>query len=544
MTETGEARDATLANYATTVWRRKWVVIGTTAVLVGLALAFSFTRTPLYEASAQLMYQQQIDVSNPLASASSVDATGRQIELDSVSTVIASPDLEKAAGDIIGRHGSAPSYSVSAEPDATTGQTVGSTVTISAISPDPAMAAAAANAYAQAFVSFRRSQQQDAVRQAEKVVQDSLYTFTTEASRLTSDYITMQQRLQDLRILEATVTGNFRVLVPATTPSVPFSPRSLRNALMGLLGGLVVGVLAALLLAQFDTRVRTAEEASALLDMPVLGRLRKLAPKMLGQQPLYALSETHSPSAEAMRKLRGNLEFANIDGELDSFFITSCAQHEGKSLTVSNLALSLAATGASVVLVDADLRRPSIHRYLGLPNAVGLSTVLTGRSDLDTALCVRALATPRITLGVSGGPDAGPESRTGLHVLTSGPLPPNPGEVIASKAFAGLIRDLRARFDLVVVDAPALLAVGDTSSIAKEVAAMVFLVDLTRARRPLLIEARAQLSQMPCHRLGIVLLSRPRGRRHEYSADSYYAHADPEVNAASRKRERRAPARV
>jgi polysaccharide biosynthesis transport protein len=544
VTDRGEMRDATLRDYATTIWRRKWVVISATAVLFGLALAFSLTRTPLYEASAQLMYQQPIDVSNPLSSASNVDATGRQIELDSVSTVIASPDLVKAAGEIIRRQGSVPNYSVSAEPDATTGQTVGSTVTISAISPDAAMAAAAANAYAAAFVSFRQSQQQDAVRQAVQVVQDSLDTYTTEASRLTSDYITIQQRLQDLRILEATVTGNFRVLVPATTPSVPFSPRTLRNALMGLLGGLVVGVLAALLLAQFDTRVRTAEEAAALLGMPVLGRLSKLAPKMLGEQPLYALSEAHSPSAEAMRKLRGNLEFANIDGELDSFFITSCVQHEGKSLTVSNLALSLAATGASVVLVDADLRRPRIHQYLGLPNAVGLSTVLTGRSDLDTALCVRALEPPRITLGAGGGPDARPESRAGLHVLTSGPLPPNPGEIIASKAFAGLIRDLRARFDIVVVDAPALLAVGDTTSIAKEVAAMVFLVDLTRARRPLLIEARAQLSQMPCHRLGMVLLTRPPGRRHEYSADSYYAHADSDVNAAAGKRGRRAPAGV
>ena len=489
------------------------------------------------------MYQQQIDVSNPLSSASYVDATGRQIELDSVSTVIASPDLEKAAGDIIGRHGSTASYTVSAEPDATTGQTVGSTVTISAISPDAAMAAAAANAYAAAFVSLRRSQQQDAVRQAKQVIQDSLDTYTTEASRLTSDYTTMQQRLQDLRILEATVTGNFRVLVPATTPSVPFSPRTLRNALMGLLGGLVVGVLAALLLAQFDTRVRTAEEAAALLDMPVLGRLSKLAPKMLGKQPLYALSEAHSPSAEAMRKLRGNLEFANIDGELDAFFITSCVQHEGKSLTVSNLALSLAATGASVVLVDADLRRPRIHQYLGLPNAVGLSTVLQAEVTW-TRLCVCGRWSRLGSHWALVAGHARPESRAGLRVLTSGPLPPNPGEIIASKAFAGLIRDLRARFDIVVVDAPALLAVGDTTSIAKEVAAMVFLVDLTRARRPLLIEANAQLSQMPCHRLGMVLLTRPPGRRHEYSADSYYAHADSDVNAAARKRGRRAPARV
>lgn len=543
MIERDEARDVTLRQYAAVIWRRKWVVIGMTVVLVGLALSFSFSKTPLYLAASQLMYEQPINVSDPLSSGG-VDPAQRQVELDSVSNVIASPDLVKTAEAMIGQNGPAASYSVSAAPDASAGETVGSTVTISVVSRDPRMAAAAANAYAQAFTVLRRSEQQAAVRQAEKVVQDRLDSYQTAASRLSSDYVTLQQRLQDLQILEATVTGNFRVLVPATAPSQPFSPRPLRNAFMGLVGGLVMGALIAMLLAQFDTRVRTAEEAATVLDMPVLGHIRKLPAKTLDQMPLYALSETHSPSAEAIRKLRGNLEFANVDGELDSFFITSCVQHEGKSLTVCNLALSLAAAGIRVVLVDADLRRPRVHYYLGLPNAVGVSSVLTGRNDIKEALRSRVLAPTRVTRGIGDNPDAGSNGGARLHVLTSGPVPPNPGEIVASKAFAGLIQDLRSQFDLVVIDAPALLAVGDTASIAKAVGAIVFLVDLTRARRPLLVEANAQLAQMPCRKVGMVLLSRSSSRRREYAADSYYTHADPVRDAGYRKPRRPEQTRV
>ena len=231
-----------------------------------------------------------------------------------------------------------------------------------------------------------------------------------------------------------------------------------------------------------------------------------------------------------MRKLRSNLEFANIDGDLKSLCITSCLQHEGKSVTVCNLAISLAAAGNRVVLVDGDLRSPQVHRYLRLRNAVGLSTVLTGRSDLHATLRARSVG-PSLTIAdTAGGADAASIPEPRLRVLTSGPLPPNPAEIIASKSFARLIGELRDEFDLVIVDTPALLAVGDAAATARCVDGLVFLVDLTRAKRPLLLEAAAQISQMSCRKLGLVAVGPPPSRRSERDHYSYYSRDDSSLD--------------
>jgi len=527
-----QGQDATLRDYSRVVWRKKWLVLGVAVALMTLALAYSFVKIPLYRASSQLVYETQLNVADPLGSGSSLDSTLMQIELSSVNSEIANPELVRSVETTLGPGGASGDYSVSAAPDTTqSGQTGGNTVSITAVSPSAQTAARAANAYAAAFTAARRASAQEQVQQAETVIQSKLNSFTSATSRLSADYVTLMQRLQDLQILAATITGNFRVLVPATVPSAPFSPKPVRNGLMGLLAGLVIGVGLVFLLEQFDTRVRSQEEAVAIFGMPLLAQIRKMRAKELEEQPLVVLSDSHNPTAEAIRKLRGNLEFANIDGDLRSLFITSALQHEGKSLTVCNLAVSLAASGKSVVLVDGDLRRPQVHRYLNLPNGAGVSTVLTGRTELSQTLRSRPVGPSLVKVRATDTAEAGSTGDSRLSVLTSGPVPPNAAEIIASKSFASLIAELEERFDLVVVDAPALLAVGDTASVAACVGGLIFLVDLTRAKRPLLTEAATQISQMPCRKLGLVVMNHATGSRYERDHYAYYPQGESPLDS-------------
>jgi capsular exopolysaccharide synthesis family protein len=300
---------------------------------------------------------------------------------------------------------------------------------------------------------------------------------------------------------------------------------------VGLAGGLILGIAVVLLLEQFDTRVRTADEVAAIFGMPIIGNLHKVSSNEIESQPLVVLSDSRSSAAEAIRKLRGNLEFTNVDGDLKSLFITSALQHEGKSLAAANLALSLAATGVRVVLVDADLRRPQIHVYLNLPNGSGLSTVLTGKSDLRETIHSRSVGPGRIKIRESDTADGPPNGGERLYVLTSGPVPPNPAEMIASRSFSSVMTELRADFDLIVVDAPSVLAVGDPAAIARCVDGLVFLVDLTRAVRPLLKDAASQIEHMPCRKLGLVIVAR--AQRHD--SYSYYAQGQSPLDVGSGK---------
>lgn len=533
-----ERRGMALSAYGRVLWRGKWIIIVATAVLCGLGFAYSSMKTPLYQASSQLIYENQINVSDPLSTGGSSDPAQRQADIDSVATVIGSPQLVKSAEALLSPSGDRlPDYSVLAATDVTQSQSgISNTVSITAVSPDAEAAAAVANAYAEAFTAYRKASVQAAVKQAESVVQSRLDTYLSDASKQSGDYAILQQRLQDLQILEATTTGNFRVLVRAGAPAAPFSPKPMRSGLMGAVGGFVIGAGIVLLLAQFDTRVRTQEEAAAIFAVPVLGHIRKATPKSIEEQPLFVLSDAHSPAAEAVRKLQWSLEYAeDLESDLKSILLTSCLQGEGKSLTLCNLALAMAATGKRVVLVDADLRRPRMHRYLNLPNAVGVSTVLAGRTEVAKALHTRLVGTSVITKGPDGEVDGAQDGANRLHVLTSGPLPPNAAHTIASKRFALLIDELKAQFDMVLVDAPALLAVGDSAAIARVVDGLVFLVDLTRARRPLLVEAASQIALMPCRNLGLIVMTqRAAGRGYENSY-SYYSHDDSAADAQPRR---------
>jgi Mrp family chromosome partitioning ATPase len=306
-------------------------------------------------------------------------------------------------------------------------------------------------------------------------------------------------------------------------PTAPFAPRPKRSGILGVAVGLFAGIGIAFLLEQLDTSIRTEDRLVGIMRQPILGRIPRVPKKALEHGVLLTVTDPASSAAESFRMLRSNLDFTQVDGDLSSVLVTSSVQGEGKSVTTCNLAVSLALTGKRIVVVDGDLRRPRVHAYFGLSNDVGVSTVAAGKTKLADALRTVQLrpddegpaADSAATVSVAAdGSRIVPE----VMVLPSGPLPPNPGEVVASERFAAIVTKLKEQADMVIVDSPAMLAVGDTAALASKVDGLVYLVDMRLMRRPLLQEAARRLGQVPCRKLGLVVI------RHHQHSDYYRRH--------------------
>jgi Mrp family chromosome partitioning ATPase/capsular polysaccharide biosynthesis protein len=517
----------TARDYLDVVWRRKWLILGIVAGATLLAWANAARQTPTYQASTTLMYEKLIDMSNPLSTSSGyIDSTQVARELESVDTVVRSADIrERVAQDVAAQGTPVAGYSASASTGNPGSSGATSVVSISVTGPDPGVAATLTNAYADAFIEWRRERQVERIRAGAAVLESRLKAFRSPKVRNSSDYILLKQRLEDLEILQATVTGDFRVVSVAEPSSSPIAPRPLRAAMLGFGVGLFAALGLAFLLEQFDTRLSDYREAAELLHMPVLGRLPKVSKKTMRESPLTVVRQPGSRTAEAFRLLRGNLEFVNVDGDVHSVFVASALAGEGKSTTVANLGATLALGGKNVCVVDGDMRKPSLHRFFEVDNESGVSTVLSGKSSLvDTLLDVPL--TPRSHRGSDGsGPDLVDEQPSAtLHLLTAGPEPPNPGELIASKRFADLIDELEGMYDMVLVDSPAMLAVGDVAALSGAIDGVVMLVDFEAVRRPTLHEAADLLDPLPCRKLGVIA-TREQVKRSEYYRYSYYRYS-------------------
>ena len=204
---------------------------------------------------------------------------------------------------------------------------------------------------------------------------------------------------------------------------------------------------------------------------------------------LVLVSDPRSAAAEAYRTLRVNIQFASPDHPLRTILATSAGPDDGKSTTLANLAIALAETGAPTLLVDCDLRRPSLHTLFGLPNEAGLtSLMLAGTAMLDAAgLPLQATAVPN------------------LRLLPSGPLPPNPAELLASRRMADLLLLLAEQATYVLFDTPPILAVADAAVLAPRVDGVLLVVRAGKTRRDLAVKARKMLEQVKANLVGAVL---------------------------------------
>ncbi|WP_072803518.1 polysaccharide biosynthesis tyrosine autokinase [Rhodococcoides yunnanense] len=291
-----------------------------------------------------------------------------------------------------------------------------------------------------------------------------------------------------------------RLVEEAQESATPISPKTTRNLALGAAVGLLLGIALAVLRDRLDNTIKTRKKLEAAAKTPLVGSIP--FDKTIKDTSIVSFDATHSSSAESFRELRTNLQFLEVDHPPRVIVVTSAVPAEGKTTVAVNLALALAEAGHHVVLVEGDLRRPRVSKYLGLIGSVGLSTVLAAQADLSDVLQ--------------------PTKFEGLEVLASGPLPPNPSELLGSAASRRIIDELRSRFDYVIIDGAPLLPVTDSALLTTHSDGALIVARFGHTSENEVTRAVGNLETIGAHVLGAVFTMMPVGRKGGDNYSYYY----------------------
>lgn len=335
------------------------------------------------------------------------------------------------------------------------------------------------------------------------------------ANAMSDEFVVLARELETPK---PGATPDARVVVEqrATIPQKPVVPKRVQNLALGLVLGAMLGIGLAVVRDQLDNTVKNQESLEAITGAGAVGYIP--FDKKLATSPTISFDNDNSGTAEAFRKLRTNLKFLAVDHPPRLILVTSSSPGEGKSTTAINIALALAEAEHNVVLIDGDLRRPRLAKYIGLVGSVGFSSVLSGGASLDEVL--QRTKFPRLT------------------VLTAGPIPPNPSELLGSLAAKNLLGELRARFDYVIIDSSPLLAVTDAAVLAADADGALVVARAGGTKRDHLAHAVGMLHDVDATVLGAVLTMMPTRGAGAYSYDYYYGgnYADDGTGVPSARR--------
>lgn len=317
-------------------------------------------------------------------------------------------------------------------------------------------------------------------------------------------YVNLLNSLEAVRLARAQNTPTVKQVEPAVAPGSPIRPQPQQTTMLAAAIGLALAAGIAFLVEYLDTTLKTMDDIERVLNLPVIGYIAQIQHGKKGsEENLYVTRQPRSPVSEAFRSLRANLEFAGVDKPIRRILITSAGPHEGKSTISTNLAAIIAQGGKKVYLVDADLRRPKVHRFMRLPNQYGLSDLFR------TAMPVSAVAQKS-------------DEHENLYVVTSGSLPPNPAELLGSARMNTLLEELDKEADMIVLDSPPTL-VADAQVLSSKVDGVILVIYPGHTHADAAQATIEQLNRAGAHVVGVVLNRIPRDRADYYGGYRHYS---------------------
>jgi non-specific protein-tyrosine kinase len=546
------ADELDLRDYVTIIRKRKLLIFAATVAVVAVVLTLTLMQTPIYRSSAEVLLQPRTSLQ--LLQPDQVQRDGSQTMVATEIEVMKSRSVIDAVQKELGYR---PSVSI-----ASRGETY--VVSVTATDPDPDRAAEVANGYAETYVVTRREGQVADLLAATEQVREQITQLDQEsktlddelaavdfaissapnnregdAARAVREQLVVRQQpdrlsiatrragyieqIDQLRLSSGlTETGGARIVSDAAPAGSPFKPAPRRSVAIALVLGLLVGVGLAFLREYLDDSISSREDlegAIPALDLltvvPLFGdwKDRKSA-------KLVSVASPQSATAEAYRTLRTSMQFVGIDHTIKVTQVTSPNPGEGKSTTLANLGVQLSRTGRRVVLVDCDLRKPRLHEFFDIQNDIGFTSILLGDATVSEAL-------------------APVKGERNLVVVPSGPVPPNPSELLSAKRTQEVLQMLGEQADFVLVDSPPVLPVSDSLVLSRLVDATILVISAGTTTKRGAHRAYEQLEQIDAPLIGAVLNSVETGTRYDSGYGSYGSYGY--VYGSSKKPKSRRP---
>lgn len=469
------------------VLRRRGPIVALCVVVVaGAAFAFSKHQTKKYTATSSLLFNSSgltNEIAGLPANSNGVSLLAQQAsDLELVKHGDMAAKTASLLGHRLTEQGVSENVSIA-------GQGESGVVSISATSSSPVLAAEIANTYAQQFVDEQKSVNKKYYRSALALVHKQLAALSPQ-QRVGADGLQLQNRAQSLGLLSELKQGSVDVAQEAGAPAGPSSPKTSRNTAIGGILGLFIGLALAFMLEPLDRRIGGPEDVETIYDLPLLGAVP--ASRALSRKR----AALPFAEAEAFSLIRAHLRFLNSDRDVRTVVIASAAVGEGKTTTALHLAEASAKSGSRVLLLELDLRHPTLAQHLDIQPGPGAADVLAGAVRMDQATRSVDLSMSSPANGTLGGT---------FDVLPAGAvLPANPGALIESHAMEVVLQHARSEYDLVVIDTPPLTCVSDAFPLLTKVDGVIIVARIEHGRRDAAERLHQILANSGARLLGVI----------------------------------------
>jgi len=496
-----------IRQYMSILWKGKWIIILCTLLAVAAGLSLIFTTPPAYEATAKILIVEKNISSEVFDQYIPEYTSSREVNFQTQIEIIGSRQFKE---EVIKR------LSLNMKPGGLEGKIqIGkvagtNVVDISVQDNDPQLAADIANTLSEIYIEWVSENYQQDIKEVlleidSKVIdsKEKLNNASEEISKLeaggkdipeslqkelemySSLYVMLSEKYENLRISETIGDSFAKVIETAVVPGGSIKPNKRLYMVSSFLTGLLLGCGIILLKEVLDNTIKTSSDVKRYYGLNVISQVAYDKSYDTKKRQLIVLKEPNSQVSESIRELRTNLGYFNIDRKNKIIGVTSAQFEEGKSFVSANLAVTLAQSGIKTLLLNADFRRPVIHKYFNFNNSSGITSILTGYSKLSEE--VRSTEIEN------------------LHFLASGPIPPNPVELLESDLMSKMLTALSEKYDYIIVDTPPIVPVTDLIVLARKIDSILIVARVGKVTKSVVLQAVEKLEMVKSKVLGVVL---------------------------------------